>query len=124
LLNNTGLESTAELMARVQLVETNAQLLLEELRQARRLADQANATLSLIVGLLAQTREVDGGYVVGRLFQDLLLCAQSPELVAQIAACEADAVDPHMIRATAALLTGDVDAVLRAALGENPATAH
>jgi hypothetical protein len=29
-----------------------------------------------------------------------------------------------MIRATAALLTGDVDAVLRAALGENPATAH
>jgi hypothetical protein len=124
LLNDTGLESATELAARVQLVETNAQLLLEELRNARRLADQTTATLSLIVGLLAQTREVDGGYLVGRLFQDLLLCAQSPELVAQIAACETEAVDPHMIRATAALLTGDVDAVLRAALGENPATAH
>jgi hypothetical protein len=110
-------------MARVQLVETNAQLLMGELREARQLSDKTAATLSLCIGLLASTREADGGYLLGRLFQDLLLCAESTDLAVQIAGCAADAIDPHMIRATAALLTGDVSAVLRASLGEG-ATAH
>jgi hypothetical protein len=111
-------------MARVQLVETNAQLLLGELRQARRLAEQTAATLSLVVGLLANTREADGGYVVGRLFQDLLICAQDPEIAVRVSGCEPETIDPQMVRATAAMLSGDVEAVLRAALGETPTAAH
>jgi hypothetical protein len=120
----TGPETTSELMARVQLVETNARLVLGEQRQARRLADQTAATLSLVIGLLAGTREADGGYVVGRLFQDLLLCAQDPEIAVQVSGCEAEAIDPQMVRATAAMLSGDVEAVLRVSLGEIPGAAH
>jgi hypothetical protein len=122
-LSEPVIPSPAELLARVQLVETNAQLLMGELREARRLSEKTAATLSLCIGLLASTREADGGYLLGRLFQDLLLCAESTDLAVQIAGCEAEAIDPHMIRATAALLTGDVSAVLRATLGDG-ATAH
>jgi hypothetical protein len=107
----------------VQLLETNAQLLLGELRDTRRLAEQTAGTLSLFIGLLGALREADGGYVIGRLFQDLLICAESPELAMQIAGCQPEAIDPMMIRASAALMTGDVASVLRAALGEG-ATAH
>jgi hypothetical protein len=109
--------------ASAQLIECNAQLLLGELREARRLAEQTAATLSLFIGLLSNTREADGGYLVSRLFQDLLICAENTELAKQVAGCGDEAIDPQMIRASAAMLTGDVEAVLRAALGEG-ATAH
>lgn len=117
-MDKSSLETPADLLARVQLVETNAQLVLAELRETRRMSEQTAATLSLVLSLLANTREADGGYVIGRLFQDLLHCAESPELAAQIAACEAESIDPHMLRATAALLTGDMATVLRHSLGE------
>jgi hypothetical protein len=110
-------------MARVQVVETNAQLLMVELRAARLLAEQTAATLSLVLGLLAATREADGGFLVGRLFQELLLCAEDAGMAARVSGCAAEMIDPQMVRATAALLTGDVEAVLRGALGEG-STAH
>lgn len=107
-----------ELTSQTQLMEKQAQLLLVELRAARRLAEQTAATLSLFVNLLGATREADGGFLVTRIFQDLLLCADSPDLAGQIAGCEPESIDPQMIRASAALLTGDVGAVLKSMLGE------
>lgn len=104
-------------------MEKQAQLLLGELHAARRMADVTAATLSLFVALLGNTREADGGFLVTRIFQDLLLCAESPDVASNIAGCEIDVIDPQMIRASAALLTGDMDAVLKSVLGEG-ATAH
>jgi hypothetical protein len=104
--------------AQTQLIEKQAQLLLAELNNARRAAEQTAATLSLFVNLLGATREADGGFLVTRIFQDLLLCADTPDLASRISGCELDSIDPLMIRASAALLSGDVSAVLRSALGE------
>ncbi|HKR89879.1 MAG TPA: hypothetical protein VJS38_17050 [Phenylobacterium sp.] len=112
-----------DLAAQTRLMEQQAQLLLGELHAARRLADTTATTLSLVVALLGNTREADGGHLVARIFQDLLLCAQSPDLASNICGCEIDVIDPQMIRASAALLTGDVGAVLKSVLGEG-ATAH
>jgi hypothetical protein len=112
-----------ELAARAQLVEKQAQLLLGELQAARRLANTTAATLSLFVALLGNTREADGGFLVTRIFQDLLLCAESPDMASSIAGCELETIDPQMIRASAALLTGDMNAVLKSLLGEG-GTAH
>jgi hypothetical protein len=117
-LNETSPPSPADLLARVQVVETNAQLMMVELRSARLSAEQTAATLSLVLGLLGATREADGGFLVGRIFQDLLLCAEDVQMAARISGCEAEMIDAQMIRASAALLTGDVEAVLRGALGE------
>jgi hypothetical protein len=105
-------------VAQTQLIEKQAQLLLAELNNARRAAEQTAATLSLFVNLLGATREADGGFLVTRIFQDLLLCADTPDLASRISGCELDSIDPLMIRASAALLSGDVSAVLRSALGE------
>jgi hypothetical protein len=107
-----------DLASHAQLMEKQAQLLLGELRAARRLANQTAATLSLFVGLLGNTREADGGFLVARIFQDLLVCADSPDLASRISGCEPDTIDPQMIRASAALLSGDMSAVLRSVLGE------
>jgi hypothetical protein len=111
----------ADLARQVQLVERNAQLLIAELREARRQADQTAATLSLFLGLMAQTREADGGYLLHRLLQDLLICAQAPDLASRIAGCDVGLIDPYMIRASAALLSGDVGAIIRSTLGESGA---
>ena len=108
-----------DLLSHSQLMEKQAQLLAVELRTARELADQTAATLSLFVNLLGATREADGGFLVTRIFQDLLLCADSPDLASRISGCELETIDPQMIRASAALLTGDVGAVLKSVLGES-----
>lgn len=115
--------AATDLLARVQVVETNAQLMMVELRSARLQAEQTATTLSLVLSLLAATREADGGFLVSKVFQELLLCADDAELAARISNCDVGLVDPQMIRASAALLTGDVEAVLRGALGEG-STAH
>lgn len=112
-----------DLTSQNQLIEKQAQLLLGELHAARRVAEQTAATLSLFVNLLGATREADGGFLVSRIFQDLLLCAESPDIASRISGCEAESIDPLMIRASAALLSGDVGAVLKSVLGEG-AVAH
>jgi hypothetical protein len=112
-------DAALELALRDRLMEKHAQLLRDELRAARRLAEETAATLSLLVGLLANTRESDGGFLVARIFQEMLLCADTPALASQISGCEAEVIDPHMIRASAAMMTGDVDAVIKWSLGES-----
>lgn len=107
-----------DLASHALLMEKHSQLLRAELAAARRLAEETAATLSLLVALLANTREADGGFLVARIFQDLLICADTPGLASQISGCEVDAIDPQMLRASAAMLTGDVAAVLKSSLGE------
>lgn len=108
-----------ELASRARLMEKHAELLRAELRDARRLVEETAATLSLLVGLLANTRESDGGFLVARIFQDMLICADTPALASQISGCKPEVIDPQMIRASAALMTGDVAAVIKWSLGES-----
>src|ERR1700740_160825 len=104
-------------------MEKQAQLLPGELRASRRSSNPTAPTLSLFVTLLGATREADGGFLVARIFQDLLLCADSPDLASRICGCEVETIDPQMIRASAALLSGDMAAVLKSMLGGG-AVAH
>jgi hypothetical protein len=102
-------------------VEANAQLLDGQLREARRTAEQTMATLSLLLSLVAAARESGAGVLRKQLIEDLLICAEAPELAIEIAGCEREAVDPQMIRASAALLAGQ-GAAMRP--GPGRATAH
>jgi hypothetical protein len=101
-----GPEFVAQLLATVRVVETNSQLLLNELRATRKVADQTAATLSLVVGLMANARELDRGYIAHRLARDLLTCAEVPDMATGITGCDPQAIDPSMLRAAAALLCG------------------
>jgi hypothetical protein len=105
-------EFVAQLLETARVVETNSQLLIAELRAARAMADQTAATLSLVVGLVANASEMNQSFVLNRLVQDLLTCADQPALAIRIAGCDAEAIDPPMLRAAAARLSGDELAVL------------
>jgi hypothetical protein len=94
-----------ELLARqIQVVEQNAQLVIGQLHAVDRRANQAEATLALLVGLIGAHAELDGGYLLHRISQDMRLCAESPEIAAAIAQCDPDHVAPEMIRTAASAM--------------------
>lgn len=115
-------EGLDRLKERVRRVEADAQLLDGQLREAQRTAEQTIATLSLLLSLLAAAGEGDGRALVAQLVDDLMICADAPDLAVQIAGCDPTAIDAQMIRASAALLSGDPESVNRALGGS--ATTH
>lgn len=102
-----------QLMTTVRIVETNSQLLLTELRAARQMAEQTAATLSLVVSLVGNAPDMAQASLVCRVANDLLTCAEQPDLAMRLAGCEPEAIDPDMLRSAAALLAGDDSVVLR-----------
>ncbi len=111
-------ETLDHLRERMRLVEANAELLDGQLREARRTADQTIATLCLLLSLVSATRDGDAGFLLNQLVQDLLICADTPELAVQIAGCEPEAIDPQMIRASAAMLSGEAAPLARGRGGQ------
>jgi hypothetical protein len=100
-------EFIAQLVEKAVVVETNAQLLMTELRETRRMVERATSTLSLVIGLFANARESDRGLILNRVSNDLLTCAEMPDIATQMVGCAPQCIDPSMLRAAAALLFGD-----------------
>jgi hypothetical protein len=100
-------EFIAQLVERAVAVETNAQLMMSELRETRRMVERATSTLSLVIGLFANARESDRGLILNRVSHDLLTCAEMPDIATQMVGCDPECIDPSMLRAAAALLFGD-----------------
>jgi hypothetical protein len=107
-------EGLDRLIERVRRSEADAQMMDGQVREAQRTAEQTIATLSLLLSLLSAAREGAGQALVAQLVDDLMICADTPDLAVQIAGCEPHSIDPQMIRASAALLSGDADSVNRA----------
>lgn len=98
--------TVATLIETVRVVETNAQLLLTELRATRCLVEKATSTLSLVVGLFANARDQDRGMLLHRVTQQLITCAEQPEMATQLVGCDPQAIDPSLLRAAAEILFG------------------
>lgn len=76
----------------------------EALDAARRELAHRRPEALLLVQLLIEDDAFDGGGRMRRLAGQLRLCADIPELVEGLG-CAADAVDPRLMRAAAALLS-------------------
>ena len=104
----------------VRVMELNAQLLMQELRDTRRMAERATTTLSIVVGLIAAVDGADVGQALRQVSRGLITCAERPDLATSMVGCSEGAIDPAMLRAAAALITGQqVELPARAAV-----TAH
>lgn len=98
--------SVATLIETTRVVETNAQLMLTELRATRQMVERATSTLALVVGLFANARDLDQGMLLHRVTQELITCAEQPEMATQLVGCGPEAIDPALLRAAAEILFG------------------
>ena len=87
--------------------EAREELMLGHLRSLKERCERGEATLRLLVGFLANLTETDGAFLQHRLARNLNICADRPDLAAQMALCDAHVIDPAMIRAVASVICGD-----------------
>ncbi len=97
----------------VALVEANARLLIDQLRQAKLTASQLEAALALVVGVVANDPDLQGGVVLQRIAGQVRLCADVPELAAETIGCDIERVSPTILRAAAGVLC-DVESAVEA----------
>jgi hypothetical protein len=86
-------------------MDASAQLLLEQVREAKAKADRLEVALSLVVGVVANDPDLEEGLVLQRIAGQLRLCADLPELAAELVGCEAARIDAQMLRAAAAIIS-------------------
>jgi hypothetical protein len=108
----------------VALVEANARLLIDQAREAKLKASQLEAALALVVGVVANDPDLQGGVVLQRIAGQLRLCADVPELAAETIGCDVERVSPSILRAAAGVLS-DLEAAIDAAAADGqPVTVH
>jgi hypothetical protein len=109
--------------AMMELVNANGELMLSQMREVRLQCDRTEATLRLIVGMLAASTDTDAAYMLFRVARDLRTCASRPDLAAQLACCEERCIEPAMLLAAASVIYGDERPEPRAELpASQPAT--
>ena len=97
----------------VALVEANARLLIDQVREAKLTASQLEAALALVVGVIANDPDLHGGVVLQRIAGQVRLCADVPELAAETIGCAIERVNPAILRAAAGVLC-DLDSAIEA----------
>jgi hypothetical protein len=85
-------------------MDASAQLLLEQVREAKAKAERLEVALSLVVGVVANDPDLEEGLVLQRIAGQLRLCADLPELAAELVGCDAGRIDPAMLRAAATII--------------------
>ena len=85
-------------------MDASAQLLLEQAREAKVRADRLEVALSLVVGVVANDPDLEEGLVLQRIAGQLRLCADLPEMAAELVGCEVSRIDEAMLRAAAAII--------------------
>ena len=85
-------------------MDASAQLLLEQVREAKARADRLEVALSLVVGVVANDPDLEEGLVLQRIAGQLRLCADLPEMAAELVGCEVGRIDEAMLRAAAAII--------------------
>jgi hypothetical protein len=97
-------KTTQPLAETLGVMDASARLLLEQVREARAKAERLEVALSLVVGVVANDPDLEEGLVLQRIAGQLRLCADLPELAAELAGCDAERVDPALLRAAAAVI--------------------
>jgi hypothetical protein len=103
-------------------MDASGRLLLEQAREAKARADRLEIALSLVVGVVANDPDLEEGLVLQRIAGQLRLCADLPEMAAELVGCEIGRIDAAMLRAAAAII-GAAGKPEPEALSESP-TVH
>lgn len=85
-------------------MDASARLLLDQVREAKARADRLEVALSLVVGVVANDPDLEEGPVLQRIAGQLRLCADLPEMAAELVGCEVARIDEAMLRAAAAII--------------------
>jgi len=85
-------------------MDASAQLLMEQAREAKAKADRLEVALSLVVGVVANDPDLEEGLVLQRIAGQLRLCADLPEMAAELVGCDVARIDEAMLRAAAAII--------------------
>ncbi len=85
-------------------MDASAQLLIEQAREAKAKADRLEVALSLVVGVVANDPDLEEGLVLQRIAGQLRLCADLPEMAAELVGCDVARIDEAMLRAAAAII--------------------
>ena len=88
----------------LSVMDASAQLLLQQVREAKARADRLEVALSLVVGVVANDPDLEEGLVLQRIAGQLRLCADLPEMAAELVGCEVGRIDEAMLRAAAAII--------------------
>jgi hypothetical protein len=93
--------SSAETLAAM---DASGRLLLDQAREAKARADRLEIALSLVVGVVANDPDLEEGLVLQRIAGQLRLCADLPEMAAELVGCDEARIDAAMLRAAAAII--------------------
>ncbi len=85
-------------------MDASGRLLLDQVREAKARADRLEVALSLVVGVVANDPDLEEGLVLQRIAGQLRLCADLPEMAAELVGCEEARIDAPMLRAAAAII--------------------
>lgn len=85
-------------------MDASGRLLLEQVREAKARAERLEIALSLVVGVVANDPDLEEGLVLQRIAGQLRLCADLPEMAAELVGCEEARIDAAMLRAAAAII--------------------
>lgn len=86
-------------------MDASARLLLDQVRDAKARADRLEIALSLVVGVVANDPDLEEGLVLQRIAGQLRLCADLPEMAAELVGCDIARIDAAMLRAAAGVIS-------------------
>lgn len=95
-----------QILASVIVAEATSRAALKEIWETRTRLKRVETSLALILGSLVDLQDDTSEYVIHRLSQELRRLAEVPDAAAQLAGCPDEDVDPSLLQAIAAHLSG------------------
>lgn len=117
-------EELQRILDTTAVVDANAQLLLQKTRDLQTRLTQVESSLALVVGLILNMDGPEGPHVARRLSQQLGICAQDPDMTANIVGCDPDNINAEILQATADFLNRDEPTVMADLILEPATTMH
>ena len=117
-------EELQRILETTAVVDANAQLLLQKTRDLQGRLTKVESCLALVVGLILNMDGPEGAQVTRRLSQQLTICAQDPDMTANIVGCDPDNIDAAILQATADFLGREAPELLPDLELEPAATMH
>lgn len=117
-------EELQKILDTTAVVEANAQLLMQKTREVQLKANQLEACLALVVGLLSNSPDPEGAFVIQHMARQLTLCAQDPEMTANIVGCDPQHISGVMLQVTADFLGRAEPEIYPDLNGDPPTTMH
>ena len=98
-------DKDAPLADTLNAMDASSRLLLQQVREAKAKAESLEIALSLVVGVVANDPDLEEGLVLQRIAGQLRLCADLPEMAAELVGCDISRIDTAMLRAAAGVIS-------------------